>query len=113
MADCLFCGIARHEIDSEIVNETDTTIAFRDINPAAPTHVLVIPKKHIASAHELSSPDGDLLGELFDAVTKVANDAGISQGYRIVTNIGAEAGQSVHHLHFHVIGGRSMAWPPG
>ena len=113
MADCLFCGIAKHEIDSEIVHETDNTVAFRDINPAAPTHVLVIPKRHISSAHELSGADAALLGELFDTIAKVATDAGVSQGYRIVTNIGAEAGQSVHHLHFHVIGGRSMAWPPG
>lgn len=113
MAGCLFCGIANHDIDSEIVHETDGTIAFRDINPAGPTHVLVIPKKHIASAQELSGADADLLGELFDSITAVASAAGVADGYRVVTNVGAEAGQSVHHLHFHVIGGRSMAWPPG
>jgi histidine triad (HIT) family protein len=113
MADCLFCGIANHEIDSEIVHETSSTIAFRDINPAAPTHVLVIPKRHIASAHELSDADSGLLGELFETIAAVARGAGVEEGYRVVTNIGADAGQSVHHLHFHVIGGRTMSWPPG
>lgn len=113
MADCLFCKIAAKELDSEIVHETDNTIAFKDINPAAPIHVLVIPKRHLASAQELSPSDGDLLGELFHAIGAVASGAGVETGYRLVTNIGAEAGQSVDHLHFHVLGGRSMSWPPG
>ena len=113
MADCLFCKIAAKELDSEIVHETDNTIAFKDINPAAPVHVLVIPKRHIASAQELSPSDGDLLAELFQAVGAVASGAGVEMGYRLVTNIGADAGQSVDHLHLHVLGGRSMSWPPG
>lgn len=113
MADCLFCKIAAKELDSEIVHETDNTIAFKDINPAAPIHVLVIPKRHIASAQELSPSDGDLLSELFQAVKVVASGSGVETGYRLVTNIGADAGQSVDHLHLHVLGGRSMSWPPG
>ena len=113
MADCLFCKIAAKEIDAEVVHETDNTIAFKDINPGAPTHVLVIPKRHIVSSHELGSSDADLLGELFDAIATVASDAGVDGGYRVVTNIGADAGQSVLHVHFHVLGGRSMSWPPG
>lgn len=113
MADCLFCKIAAKELDSEVVHETGTTIAFTDINPAAPTHVLVIPKRHIASAQELTASDAGLLGELFEAIGRVASDAGIEGGYRLVTNIGADAGQSVDHLHFHVLGGRSLSWPPG
>ena len=113
MADCLFCKIAAKELDSEIVHETDNTIAFKDINSAAPIHVLVIPKRHIASAQELSPSDGDLLAELFQAVGAVASGAGVETGYRLVTNIGADAGQSVDHLHLHLLGGRSMSWPPG
>ncbi len=113
MAGCLFCKIASKELDSEVVYETDEVLAFKDINPAAPTHVLVIPKRHIASAHELGPDDGDLLAQLFGATSAIAADAGISEGYRIVTNIGGEAGQTIHHLHLHVIGGRQLSWPPG
>lgn len=113
MADCLFCKIATKELDSEVVHETDNTIAFKDINPAAPVHVLVIPKRHIASAQELTTSDGDLLAELFGSIRAVASGAGVAGGYRLVTNIGADAGQSVDHLHFHVLGSRSMSWPPG
>jgi histidine triad (HIT) family protein len=113
MTDCLFCKIAAKEIDSEVVLETDGVLAFRDINPAAPTHVLVIPKAHIASARELSVSDAPLLGELFDAMSQVAASEGLERGYRIVSNIGGEGGQTVGHLHFHLLGGRSMSWPPG
>ena len=113
MADCLFCKIAAKELDSEIVHETDNTLAFKDINPAAPVHVLVIPKRHIASAQELTASDGDLLAELFGSIRAVATGAGVGSGYRLVTNIGADAGQSVDHLHLHVLGGRSLSWPPG
>lgn len=110
---CLFCQIVAGEIDSKKVKETETVLAFEDINPAAPTHVLVIPKEHIASAHELKIDHGDVLGEIFDVATSVADDAGIADGYRIVTNIGRPAGQSVFHVHFHVLGGRDFSWPPG
>ncbi len=111
--DCLFCKIVSGDIPADIVHETDTTIAFRDIEPQAPTHVLVIPKEHIASAQELSPAHGELLGELFELMAKIATDAGLDRGHRLVTNIGPEAGQSVEHLHFHVLGGRAMSWPPG
>jgi histidine triad (HIT) family protein len=113
MSDCLFCKIANKEIDSQIVHETDNTIAFKDINPAAPTHVLVIPKEHVASVQELNSSHAALLGEMFEAIGTVASEAGIAEGYRVVSNIGPEAGQSVFHLHIHVLGGRGWSWPPG
>jgi histidine triad (HIT) family protein len=113
VADCLFCKVARKEIDSEIVYESDKLLAFRDINPVGPTHILVIPKQHIASADDLTAKDGGILGEIFEAMASLARTEGIDRGHRIVTNIGPEAGQSVDHLHFHLIGGRAMSWPPG
>ena len=113
VADCLFCKIANKEIPAEIVRETDQTVAFKDINPAGPTHVLIIPKRHIASAQDLTSSDGDLLGEMFEVMADIASSANLPGGHRIVTNVGPDAGQSVHHLHFHVIGGRTLSWPPG
>ena len=113
MSDCLFCKIVAKEIPGEIVHESDDVLAFKDINPAAPTHVLVIPKHHIASTDDLTESDGDLLAELFQVMSSMAATAGVKDGHRIVTNIGPEAGQSVAHLHFHVLGGRSLSWPPG
>ena len=113
MADCLFCKIADKEIDSDIVEESENAVAFRDINPGAPTHLLVIPKQHVASAAELSRASGDLLGELFELLASLATREGVDGGYRIVTNVGPDAGQSVQHLHFHLLGGRSLGWPPG
>ncbi|HYY44078.1 MAG TPA: histidine triad nucleotide-binding protein [Actinomycetota bacterium] len=113
MDDCLFCRIARRELDADVVYETDEVMAFRDINPVAPTHVLVIPKRHIGSAQELTEDDRSVLGEMFTAITEIADREGVGGGYRLVTNIGAEAGQSVPHLHFHVLGGRAFSWPPG
>lgn len=111
--DCLFCKIAGGELDSEIVAETEDALAFKDINPAAPTHLLVIPRRHIASLAELSGSDGELLGGLLEMIKDVARDAGVDDAYRVVSNVGRGAGQSVFHLHFHVLGGRSMSWPPG
>ncbi|MGH2788645.1 MAG: histidine triad nucleotide-binding protein [Actinomycetota bacterium] len=111
--DCLFCKIAAKELDSTIVYETDDVIAFTDINPAAPVHLLVIPRRHISSAHELGAGDGALLGKMFEAIAVLARDNGIEGGHRIVTNVGAPAGQSVHHVHFHLLGGRGLSWPPG
>jgi histidine triad (HIT) family protein len=113
MAECLFCRIARGEVASDFVYRSDGVVAFRDINPTAPTHVLVIPTLHVESAKELARDDADMLGEMFEVMTEIAADEGIEGGYRIVTNVGPDAGQSVHHLHFHLIGGRQMAWPPG
>ncbi len=111
--DCLFCRIAAGEIPSDRVYEDDEVLAFRDIAPRAPTHVLVIPRRHVVDAHALTDADGPLLARLFGAVRRIADDAGLSNGYRVVTNVGAEAGQSVFHLHLHLLGGRTMSWPPG
>jgi histidine triad (HIT) family protein len=110
--DCLFCKIAAGEIASEVVHSDEQVVVFRDINPRAPTHVLAISRRHIPSAADLADRDGDLLAALFSALRHVADEAGLS-GYRIVTNVGADAGQSVFHLHFHLLAGRPMSWPPG
>jgi histidine triad (HIT) family protein len=111
--DCLFCKIASGEIPTEWVYDDDAVIVFRDINPRAPTHVLAIPRRHIADAHSLIDDDAPLLGALFSAMRTVADKEGLDRGYRIVTNVGPESGQSVFHLHFHLLGGRAMSWPPG
>ena len=111
--ECLFCRIEAGEIPSDRVYEDEDVIAFRDINPRAPTHVLVVPRRHVADAHALTERDGPMLAALFAATRRIADEAGLGQGYRVVTNVGPEAGQSVFHLHFHLLGGRSMGWPPG
>lgn len=111
--DCLFCKIAAHEIDADVVHERESVMAFRDINPKAPVHVLVIPKQHIASASELTGEHGSLLAEMFETMTSIAQDESLAGGHRIVSNIGPDAGQSVDHLHFHLLGGRAMGWHPG
>jgi histidine triad (HIT) family protein len=111
--DCLFCRMASGEIPVAKVHEDDLVFAIRDINPQAPTHALVIPVAHIASAAELGDADGPMLGRLFAVAAKIAEHDGLDNGWRAVTNVGADAGQSVKHLHLHVLGGRSMAWPPG
>ena len=110
--DCLFCRIVRREIPASIVWEDEHDLAFRDIDPKAPTHFLVIPKRHFASLNEAT--DAPLLGRMLLAARELAEGEGIAQsGYRIVINTGANAGQSVSHLHVHVMGGRRMKWPPG
>jgi histidine triad (HIT) family protein len=111
--ECLFCRIAAGEVPADVVLDEPEVVAFRDINPRAPTHLLVIPRRHVASAHELGDDDGDLLAALFGATRRLADQAGLGNGYRIVTNVGPAAGQSVAHLHLHLLGGRSMGWPPG
>ncbi len=111
--DCLFCKIVAGEIPSDRVLETDEVIAFRDIAPQAPTHVLVIPRRHVPDIDTLPDDEGELLSAMFAAVRRVAEHEGLAKGYRVVTNVGAESGQSVFHLHLHVLGGRRMAWPPG
>jgi histidine triad (HIT) family protein len=114
MADCLFCRIAAGEIPAKIVKRTDEAVAFRDIDPRAPTHVLVIPTKHVAAVRDARAGDDALLGGLLRFAAEVASELGLdSGGYRVVTNTGKDAGQSVDHLHFHVLGGRKMSWPPG
>lgn len=112
--DCLFCRIVAGEIPSTRVAEDDAIVAFRDISPRAPTHILVVPREHIASAAELEAGDGPLLGRLFAAAADIARTEGIAEGgYRIVTNVGTWGGQTVDHLHFHLMGGRAFGWPPG
>jgi histidine triad (HIT) family protein len=114
MADCLFCRIVAGEVPADVVEQTAGALAFRDINPQAPTHVLVVPKAHFDNAAALSHEDADLLAEVFRLAASVAVAEGISDvGYRLVTNTGDAAGQTVHHLHVHVIGGRPLGWPPG
>jgi histidine triad (HIT) family protein len=110
--DCLFCGIVAGEIPSDRVHEDEEVIVFRDINPAAPTHVLAVPRRHIPSTDDLTDADAELLTALFAALRRVAADVGL-RDYRIVTNVGAGAGQSVFHLHLHLLGGRPLSWPPG
>lgn len=113
--DCLFCRIVAGEIPSDRVFEDDLVVVFRDANPRAPTHVLAIPRRHVPSIHALtdSREDRALLAALFAALRRVAEEASLGNGYRVVTNVGPAAGQSVPHLHLHLLGGRSMAWPPG
>jgi histidine triad (HIT) family protein len=111
---CLFCKIANKEIAGKILFEDELLVAFSDINPQAPTHALVIPKKHIVSLNEATPADAELLGRLVLAAQRVAREAKLADaGWRLVVNNGAHAGQSVFHVHLHVLGGRQMAWPPG
>jgi histidine triad (HIT) family protein len=115
MADCLFCRIVTGEIPATIVKRSEEAVAFRDIDARAPTHVLVIPTKHIAAVRDAKDPAGEqLVGGLLVFAAQVATELGLDEGgYRIVTNTGPDAGQSVDHLHFHVLGGRRLTWPPG
>ncbi|NIN72976.1 MAG: HIT domain-containing protein [Gemmatimonadetes bacterium] len=114
MADCLFCKIAAGEIPAEKVKEADDWIAFRDISPQAPTHVLIIPREHIATLNDVDAGKEALLGKLFLAAKQIAAEEGIAEsGYRAVVNCNADAGQAVFHIHMHLLGGREMGWPPG
>jgi histidine triad (HIT) family protein len=113
-ADCLFCKIVAGEIPATVVMSTDTTLAFRDINPQAPTHVVVVPRAHYPDAAALAAADPALAGEVLRAGAAVAQQEGVVEsGYRMVFNTGAGAGQSVFHVHLHVLGGRPITWPPG
>ena len=112
--DCLFCRIAQGEIPAELIRSDPDALAFRDINPQAPTHILIIPKAHVASVSDLDPAQAELMGKLFLAARELAEREGIAQeGYRMVVNAGAAAGQTVFHIHMHLLGGRGMAWPPG
>ena len=112
--DCLFCKILSGDIPADIVYESDSAIAFRDVNPQAPTHVLVIPRKHVATINDLDEDDQEIVGSLFLAAKEIAHAEGISdEGYRAVMNCNEGAGQSVFHIHLHVLGGRALSWPPG
>lgn len=113
MSDCLFCKIASGEIPSKKAYEDDEFFAFHDISPQAPTHVLVIPKRHIVSLDDAAADDQAMLGRLLLLCQRLARELGIAGGYRVVNNCGAQAGQSVFHVHFHLLGGRPMGWPPG
>jgi histidine triad (HIT) family protein len=114
MTDCLFCKIVGREIPGSIVYEDERVLAFNDINPQAPTHVLLVPKRHIASLNELTPDDDQIVGELARRAAAIARERGIATGgYRTVFNTNRDAGQTVFHIHLHLLGGRSMQWPPG
>lgn len=111
---CIFCEIVNKNIPSNIVYETDDVLAFEDISPQAPVHILIIPKKHIANVLEIESNDGKLLENLLEAIRVLVAKFDLNErGFRVVTNTGDEGGQTVHHLHFHLLGGRPLSWPPG
>ncbi|RKJ40631.1 histidine triad nucleotide-binding protein [Acutalibacter sp. 1XD8-33] len=112
MANCVFCKIAAGEIPSTKVYEDETVLAFRDLDPQAPTHVLLIPKEHIASAAEITPENSAVVAHIFEIAAKVAEELGLGNGFRIVNNCGADGMQSVPHLHFHLLGGKKMGWPP-
>jgi len=114
MTDCLFCKIRDGEIPCDKVYENEDVIAFRDVNPQAPTHILVVPRKHIATVNDLEDVDKDVVGKMMLAAKKISADEGIAEdGYRLVLNCNSKAGQTVFHIHMHLMGGRVMTWPPG
>jgi histidine triad (HIT) family protein len=114
ITDCLFCKIVAGEIPGAIVYQDDTLVAFKDINPQAPMHVLVVPRRHIATLNDLSDADDALVGEMMRRATALAKEHGYAErGYRTVFNCNADAGQTVFHIHLHVLGGRRLSWPPG
>ncbi|MEW7978899.1 MAG: histidine triad nucleotide-binding protein [gamma proteobacterium symbiont of Phacoides pectinatus] len=114
MSDCLFCKMAHGEITPDVVYEDDTVLGFRDINPQAPVHVLLIPKRHISTLNDLEAEDGELIGRLYLAAKRVAAQEGVAEGgYRTLFNCNGDGGQEVFHLHLHLLGGRQMRWPPG
>ena len=113
MSDCLFCKIAAGEIPSKKVYEDEQVYAFYDIDPQAPTHFLVIPKTHIASVSGINAENSAVVAHIFEVIPQIAAAEGLTGGYRVVSNCGEQAGQSVPHLHFHVLAGRDMTWPPG
>lgn len=114
MVDCLFCRIAAGEQEADVVHSSDHVVAFRDINPQAPVHILIVPKEHIESARAIKDRNAAVLAEIVQTAAHLARAEKVDQsGWRLVTNVGPDAGQSVHHLHFHLLGGRRMAWPPG
>jgi len=111
--DCLFCKIIAGEIPSQKAYEDDKVLAFFDIQPAAPTHILIIPKEHIQSAAHIDEGNSAVVAHIFEVAAELAQEYKLDSGFRLVTNIGEDGGQSVGHLHFHLLGGRSLAWPPG
>lgn len=114
MDDCIFCRIVSGDLESDLIYEDDDLVAFRDLNPQAPTHVLLIPRRHVPTVNDLAYADAELIGRLVLAGQRLASEEGIAEeGYRLVLNCNREAGQSVFHLHLHLLGGRRMKWPPG
>lgn len=114
MNDCLFCGIVEGRVKGHVVYRDDAVVAFRDIRPQAPVHILVVPRKHVATILDLEANDQAVVGQIFPVITKLAREQGIAEsGFRVVVNSGADAGQTVFHLHFHLLGGRHFSWPPG
>jgi len=112
--DCLFCKIIAAEIPADIVCESSDVIAFRDINPQAPTHVVIVPRRHIATINDLENSDAEIVGQLFLAARDIARQEGLAEdGYRVAMNCNAAAGQTVFHIHLHLLGGRKFSWPPG
>ncbi len=111
--DCIFCKIAAGEIPSKKAYEDEQVLAFYDIDPQAPVHILIIPKRHIASASEITSENSGIVAHIYEVVAKLAKDLKLEKGYRVVTNTGEDGGQTVGHMHFHLLAGRSLAWPPG
>jgi histidine triad (HIT) family protein len=112
-SDCIFCRIVAGEVPAKFVHQDDEVVAFEDVNPQAPTHCLVIPREHVPSALDVAERHAALLARIFAVAQKIARERKLENGFRIVVNNGPEAGQTVYHLHFHVIGGRGMKWPPG
>ena len=114
MSDCLFCKMVSGEIQPDVVHETDEVLAFRDINPQAPTHILIIPKRHISTINDIGPGDAGLIGGIFLAAREIAVQEGIAEsGYRTLFNCNKDGGQDVYHIHLHLLGGRRMGWPPG
>lgn len=114
MSDCLFCGMVDGKVKADVVYRDDSVIAFRDINPKAPVHILIIPCKHIPTLLDLRETDGSVLTDIFRVAAKLAQEQGIAKtGFRVVANCGDDAGQTVFHLHYHLLGGRHLSWPPG
>ncbi|MDQ3785335.1 MAG: HIT domain-containing protein [Actinomycetota bacterium] len=113
MSGCLFCRIAAGALDADVVHSSDSVMAFRDVSPKAPTHLLVIPREHVASVADLTASHEEVLVEVFEVIRSQAVRESLDGGYRVVSNVGADAGQSVDHLHFHLLGGRALGWPPG
>ena len=111
--DCIFCKIAKGEIPSKKAYEDDSVLAFYDLEPQAPVHILIIPKEHISSCAEITEKNSAVISHIFEVASKLGKELGLDKGYRIVNNCGEDGGQTVGHLHFHVLGGRLLAWPPG
>ena len=114
MSDCLFCGIVEGRVPGNVVYRDESIVAFRDIRPQAPVHILIVPRKHVATTLELEANDQAVVGQIFLVISKLAREQGLAEsGFRVVANSGADAGQTVFHLHFHLLGGRRFSWPPG